>query len=81
MWRAARVLYRVPGGGHSVLLAIRVHVREIDDTEAQRLLRIIRRSTGSVVTWRRAQMVLLSTQGMPVAKIAGVTFMSARPGS
>lgn len=41
------------------------------------MLRIIRRGTGSVVTWRRAQMVLLSAQGMPVAKIAEVTFTSA----
>jgi hypothetical protein len=32
---------------------------------------------GSVVTWRRAQMVLLSVQGMPVDKIAEVTFTSA----
>jgi hypothetical protein len=30
--------------------------------------------SGSVVTWRRAQIVLLSAQGMPVAKIAEVTF-------
>ncbi len=30
-----------------------------------------------MVTWRRAQMVLLSAQGMPVAKIAEVTFTSA----
>ena len=58
-------------------LAERVRVREIDDDEGQRLLRIIRRGTGSVVTWRRAQMVLLSAQGMPVAKIAEVTFTSA----
>jgi transposase len=29
-----------------------------------------------VVTWRRAQMVLLSAQGMPVAKIVEVTFTS-----
>lgn len=46
-----------------------VHVREIDDEEGRRLLRIVRRGTGSVVTWRRAQMVLLSAQGMAVAKI------------
>lgn len=36
----------------------------------QRLLRIVRRSSGPVVTWRRAQMILLSAQGMPPAKIA-----------
>jgi hypothetical protein len=60
----------------AVRVAERVHVREIDDDEGQRLVRIIRRGTGSVVTWRRAQMVLLSAQGMPVAKIAEVTFTS-----
>ncbi|MEH0822411.1 MULTISPECIES: IS630 family transposase [unclassified Micromonospora] len=58
-------------------MAERVRVREIDDDEGQRLRRIIRRGTGSVVTWRRAQMVLLSAQGMPVPKIAEVTFTSA----
>lgn len=55
----------------------RVRVREIDDDEARRLLRAVRRGTGSVVTWRRAQMVLLSAQGMGVTKIAEVTFTSA----
>jgi hypothetical protein len=45
-------------------VAERVRVREIDDDEGRRLLRIVRRSSGSVVTWRRAQMVLLSAQGM-----------------
>lgn len=57
-------------------MAERVCVRGIDDDEGQRLLRIVRRGTGSVVTWRRAQMVLLSAQGMPVVKIAEVTFTS-----
>ena len=37
----------------------RVRVREIDDDEGARLLRIVRRGTGSVVPWRRAQMVPL----------------------
>ena len=32
--------------------------------------------SGSVVTWRRAQMVLLSAQGMNVAAIAKVAFTS-----
>jgi transposase len=54
----------------------RVQVREIDDDEGQRLVRIIRRGSGSVVTWRRAQMVLLSAQGMNVAAIARVAFTS-----
>jgi transposase len=58
-------------------MAERARVREIDDAEGRRLQRIIRRGTGSMVTWRRAQMVLLSAQGMPVAKIAEVTFTSA----
>ncbi|MEZ0112264.1 transposase [Catenulispora sp. EB89] len=53
-----------------------VQVREIDVDEGRRLLRIVRRGTGSVVTWRRAQMVLLSAQKMPVAKIAEVAFTS-----
>jgi transposase len=54
----------------------RLRVREIDDDEGRRLVRIIRRGSGSVVTWRRAQMVLLSAQGMDVAAIARVAFTS-----
>ncbi|GAB3127298.1 hypothetical protein GCM10027160_51780 [Streptomyces calidiresistens] len=57
-------------------MAERVRVPEIDDDGSRRLLRIIRRGSGSVVIWRRAQMVLLSAQGMAVAKIAEVTFTS-----
>ena len=53
-----------------------VKVREISNEEGQRLLKIVRRSSGSVVTWRRAQMVLLSGQGMDVAQIAKVAFTS-----
>jgi len=53
-----------------------VRVREIDDDEGRRLVRIIRRGAGSVVTWRRAQMVLLSAQGMDVPAIAKVAFTS-----
>jgi transposase len=51
-------------------------VREIDDDEGRRLVRIVRRDSGSVVTWRRAQMVLLSAQGMDVPAIAKVAFTS-----
>ena len=40
-------------------------------------MQIVRRSSGSVVTWRRAQMVLLSAQGMDAAEIAEETFTSA----
>jgi len=57
-------------------MAERVSVREISNEEGQRLLRMVRRSSGSVVTWRRAQMVLLSAQGMDVAGIAKVAFTS-----
>ena len=54
----------------------RLRVREIDDDEGGRLVRIVRRGTGSVVTWRRAQMVLLSAQGMDATAIAKVAFTS-----
>jgi transposase len=57
-------------------VAGRVRVREIDDDEGCRLVRIVRRDSGSVVTWRRAQMVLLPAQGMDVASIAKVAFTS-----
>ena len=57
-------------------VAGRLRVREIDDDEGRRLVRIIRRGGGSVVTWRRAQMVLLSAQGMDVPRIAKVAFTS-----
>jgi transposase len=59
-----------------VSVAERVRVREITSEEGNRLLRIVRRSSGSVVTWRRAQMVLLSAQGMDVPQIAKVAFTS-----
>jgi transposase len=53
-----------------------LRVRDVSNDEGNRLLRIVRRSSGSVVTWRRAQMVLLSVQGMDVVQIAKVTFTS-----
>ncbi len=58
------------------LVTERLRVREIDDDEGRRLVRVVRRGTGSVVTWRRAQMVLLSAQGMDVPAIAKVAFTS-----
>ena len=64
-------------GSRGASVAERVQVRPISNEEGNRLLRILRRGTGSVVTWRRAQMVLLSVQGMDVAGIAKVTFTSA----
>ena len=63
----------IPGTGP---VAERLRVREIDDDEGRRLVRIIRRGSGPVVTWRRAQMVLLSAQGMDVPAIAKVAFTS-----
>ena len=54
----------------------RVQVREISNDEGNKLLRIVSRSSGSVVTWRRAQTVLLWAQGMDVPAIAKVTFAS-----
>ena len=57
-------------------MAERVRVREITNEEGQRLLRTVRRSSGSVVTWRRSQMILLSAQGMDVGQIAKVAFTS-----
>jgi hypothetical protein len=54
----------------------RLRVREIDDDEGRRLVRIVRRGSGSVVIWRRPQMVLLSAQGMDAAAIAKVAFTS-----
>jgi Winged helix-turn helix len=62
--------------GQTGPVAERARVREIDDDEGRRLVRIVRRGQGSVVTWRRAQMVLLSAQGMAPAAIAKVAFTS-----
>lgn len=57
-------------------MAERVRVREISVGEGGRLLRLVRRSAGSVVTWRRAQIVLWSAQGMDVPQIAPLAFSS-----
>src|SRR5215211_9497307 len=54
-------------------MAARVELREIAE-EGNRLLRIVRRGTGSVVTWRRAQIVLLSAQRMSPTRISEVVF-------
>jgi transposase len=55
-------------------LAARVELRQITNEDGNRLLRIVRRGSGSVVTWRRAQIVLLSAQGMSPARISEVVF-------
>jgi hypothetical protein len=57
-------------------MAERVRVREISNDEGNRLLKTVRRSSGSIVTWRRAQIVLWSAQGMDVAQIAPLAFTS-----
>lgn len=51
-------------------------VRAFTPDRANKLLRIVRRSLGSVVTCRRVQMVLLSVKGMDAAGIAKITFTS-----
>jgi hypothetical protein len=73
---AFTLVVSVPAFPQEHEMAERVRVREISNDEGNRLLRMVRRDSGSVVTWRRAQMVLLSAQGMDVAMIAEVTFTS-----
>ena len=58
-------------------MAARVELREISNEEGNRLLRIVRRGSGSLVTWRRAQVVLLAAQRMPAPRIAEVVFTEA----
>jgi transposase len=57
-------------------MAERVRVREITNVDGNKLLSIVRRGTGSVVRWRRAQVVLWSAQGMDVPQIATIAFTS-----
>jgi len=57
-------------------MAERVFVRDLAPQEGQKLLSIIRRGSGSVVRWRRAQIVLWSAQHMSVAQIAEIAFTS-----
>jgi transposase len=57
-------------------MAERVVVRDLAPQEGQKLLQIIRRGTGSVVRWRRAQIVLWSAQHMSVQQIAEIAFTS-----
>lgn len=51
-------------------------MRELSNDEGRRLLSIIRRGSGSVVRWRRAQIVLWSAQRMDVPTIAKMAFTS-----
>ena len=57
-------------------MAERVQVRDLTNDEGRRLLSIIRRGSGSVVRWRRAQIVLWSAQHMDVPAIAKIAFTS-----
>ena len=57
-------------------MAERVYVRELSNDEGRRLLSIVRRGSGSVVRWRRAQIVLWSAQRMDVPAIAKIAFTS-----
>ena len=57
-------------------MAERVYVREISGSEGNKLLGIVRRGSGSVVRWRRAQIVLWSAQAMDVPQIAKIAFTS-----
>lgn len=49
---------------------------DLDPAEGNKLLSIIRRGSGSVVRWRRSQIVLWSAQRMSVAQIAEIAFTS-----
>jgi transposase len=55
-------------------VAARVTLRDITQEEGLRLLRIVCRTSGSVVTWRGAQVVLLSAQGLSPPAISDVVF-------
>jgi transposase len=57
-------------------MAERVQVRDLTNDEGRKLLSIIRRGSGSVVRWRRAQIVLWSAQRMDVPAIAKIAFTS-----
>lgn len=57
-------------------MAERVQVRALAPAEGNKLLGIVRRGSGSVVRWRRAQIVLWSAQAMDVPAIARIAFTS-----
>jgi len=57
-------------------MAERVQVRGLSNDEGRKLLSIIRRGSGSVVRWRRSQIVLWSAQRMDVPAIAKIAFTS-----
>jgi transposase len=57
-------------------MAERVRIRDLTNAEGNKLLGIVRRGSGSVVRWRRAQIVLWSAQAMDVPAIAKIAFTS-----
>ncbi len=57
-------------------MAERVFVRDLVGDEGRKLLSVVRRGSGSVVRWRRAQIVLWSAQRMDVPAIAKIAFTS-----
>jgi transposase len=57
-------------------MAERVLVCDLTNDEGRKLLSIVRRGSGSVVRWRRAQIVLWSAQRMDVPAIAKIAFTS-----
>jgi hypothetical protein len=57
-------------------MAERVQVRDLTNDAGRKLLSIVRRGSGSVVRWRRAQIVLWSAQRMDVPAIAFHRFLA-----
>src|SRR4029450_2873589 len=57
-------------------MAERVQVRDLTNDEGRKLLSIVRRGPGSLVRWRRAQIVLWAAQAMDVPAIAKIAFTS-----
>ena len=53
-----------------------IRVRELSNEEGNQQLWIIRRGSGSVVRWLRAQIILWSAQGVDVGQIAKIAFTS-----
>jgi hypothetical protein len=51
-------------------------LRPLTHDESARLLGILHRGSATVVSWRRAQIVLLSAQAMDAQDVARVTFTS-----
>lgn len=55
-------------------MAARVQLRAISNKEGNRTVADRATSSGSVVTWQRARIVLLAAQGMSPARISEVVF-------